>query len=71
MACGSCGARAKVVQLIPNSYSKNNWYWIDLCEGYKIMYKNETYYLENDGELYLSSLPSLKVWAKENCNYDL
>jgi hypothetical protein len=49
----------------------DGWYIIDLCNDYKIKYKNNNYYLVNGQDIYSSTKDNLKKWALDNCGMDI
>ncbi len=53
MSCG-CGG-AKRTQFKVDSYINDGWYYIDLCEGYKLKYKTNVYYLVNGDDIWINT----------------
>ena len=69
MSCGCGGAKKK--QFKVDSYINDGWYYIDLCEGYKLKYKTNVYYLVNGDYIWINTKESLINWALENCGLEL
>jgi len=69
MSCG-CGG-AKKAQFNVDAYILDGWYYIDLCENYKLKFKTNVYYLVNGNDIWINTKESLIEWALENCGLEL
>ena len=62
---------AKKAQFKVDAYILDGWYYIDLCENYKLKFKTNVYYLVNGNDIWINTKESLIEWALENCGLEL
>jgi hypothetical protein len=68
MGC-ACGGKSKVLSSFKSTpYIDNGWYYINLCNGYKLKFKTNVYYFVNGDELIVTNENDIKQWAIDNCN---